>query len=454
MAGHVLNPLGRVPPDAELSAVLVFRDRRGRAPAARVGADVEHRGDRLAWRAEFDPQRRVRPIGFVDPLWDVRLRVTVNGETMVTRPGTGTGSPPLNDVDLPVRPRLSRLAGDVLRSHVTASGHLSFVLDARGRGARLTGAACAGAAGTRAGRGSWRRARRLHRSARGALASRRTKTAVFNRVLTRLPVRPGLAVFESHLGRSYSDNPKYIYRELRRSGRAVDAVWSYRTSPEGFPADARLVRRGSWAYYRALARARYWVDNQGFPDGLRKRPETTYVQTWHGSAVKPMGLDQPRLKAAPAAERRGSAGWWTATTASWCAPTTTSAPSARPSACARRCCRPGIPATIRWSPGRTATPSWPPRSPRCAARSAWTGTGAACCCTRRRSRPAPAAVPSGRSNRRSTRTCSRANWETSSCCCCVRTTCAGRTSRRPRGPSCATRAACRTSPRCCCSRTR
>ncbi|RSN71329.1 bifunctional glycosyltransferase/CDP-glycerol:glycerophosphate glycerophosphotransferase [Actinomadura sp. WAC 06369] len=303
IAGHVLNPLGRVPPDADLSAVLVFRDRRGRAPAARVGADVEHRGDRLVWRAEFDPRRCVRPIGFVDRLWDVRLRVTVNGETMVTRPGSGTGSPPLNDVDLPVRPRLTRLAGDVLRSHVTAAGHLSFVLDGRGRGARFAGAVVRGAAGTPAGRNSWRRARRLHRSARRALTSRRTKTAVFNRVLTRLPVRPGLAVFESHLGRSYSDNPKYIYRELRRSGLAVDAVWSYRSSPKGFPPDARLVRRGSWAYYRALARARFWVDNQGFPDGLRKRPETTYIQTWHGSAVKLMGLDQPRLKGGPAGGR-------------------------------------------------------------------------------------------------------------------------------------------------------
>ncbi|MFV2179613.1 CDP-glycerol glycerophosphotransferase family protein [Actinomadura sp. LOL_016] len=304
MAGHVLNPLGRVPPDADLSAVLVFRDRRGRAPVARIGVDIEHRGDRLAWRAEFDPRRCVRPVGFVDPLWDVRLRVTVNGETMVTRPGTGTGSPPLNDVDLPVRPRLTRLAGDVLRSHVTPTGHLSFVLDGRGGGARLTGTLVRVAARTRAGRRSRRRAWWLHRSARGALTSRRTKTAVFNRVLTRLPVRPELAVFESHLGRSYSDNPKYIYRELRRSGRAVDAVWSYRSSPKGFPSDARLVRRGSWAYYRALARAGYWVDNQGFPDGLRKRPETTYVQTWHGSAVKLMGLDQPRLKGGPAADRR------------------------------------------------------------------------------------------------------------------------------------------------------
>jgi CDP-glycerol glycerophosphotransferase len=38
------------------------------------------------------------------------------------------------------------------------------------------------------------------------------------------------------------------------------------------------------------------VENQGFPDGLRKRRATTYLQTWHGSAYKRMGLDEPQLK--------------------------------------------------------------------------------------------------------------------------------------------------------------
>ncbi len=45
------------------------------------------------------------------------------------------------------------------------------------------------------------------------------------------------------------------------------------------------------------------MDNQGYPEGLRKRPETTYIQTWHGSAFKLMGLDQPRVKSGPAAQR-------------------------------------------------------------------------------------------------------------------------------------------------------
>ncbi|MFA1544244.1 bifunctional glycosyltransferase/CDP-glycerol:glycerophosphate glycerophosphotransferase [Actinomadura monticuli] len=303
MAGHVLNPLNRVPADAELAGTLEFCDRRRRARTVRARAVVRHEGDRLAWRSEFDPLRRIRPIGFIDPVWDVRLRVRVNGEDMVTRPGEGRGSPSLTGVALPVRPRLTRIAADRLRSYVTGGGHLAFALETASPWARLAGAAALRAARSPAGRLVWRRARGLKKSVRRRLTARTTKIAVFNGVLSRLPVRPGLAVFESHLGRHYSDNPKYIYRELRRTGRPVTAVWAYASSPKGFPDDARLVRRGSWGYFLALARAQFWVDNQGFPEGLRKRPGTTYIQTWHGSAFKLMGLDQPRMKSGPAAER-------------------------------------------------------------------------------------------------------------------------------------------------------
>lgn len=303
MAGYVLNPLGRIPRGAELTGTLEFRDRRRRSRRGRVRASVRHEGDRLTWRAEFDPAQRIRPFGFIDPVWDVRLRIRVDGEDVVTRLGEGRGSPSLGGVALPVRPRLTRFAGDRLRSYVTEGGHLAFALETGSPWARLTRAAARRAALSRPGRLARERVRGLDRSVRRTLTGRNTKIIVFNRVLSRLPVRTGLAVFESQLGRHYSDNPKYIYRELRRSGRPVRAVWSYASSPTGFPDDARLVKRGSWAYYLALARAQFWIDNQGFPDRLRKRPETTYIQTWHGSAFKLMGLDQPRLKSGPAGDQ-------------------------------------------------------------------------------------------------------------------------------------------------------
>src|SRR5690606_11479970 len=161
-----------------------------------------------------------------------------------------------------VRPRLTRLAADRLRSYVTGGGHLAFALEAAYPWARTAAAAARRLPPARAVKAVWRRLRRLHRRTRRKLTAHKTKVAVFNRV-------------------------------LRRSGRRVRAVWSYAASPEGFPDDARLVKRGSWSYFLALARADFWIDNQGFPDGLRKRPQTTYVQTWHGSAYKLMGLDQP-----------------------------------------------------------------------------------------------------------------------------------------------------------------
>ncbi|XVQ12382.1 CDP-glycerol glycerophosphotransferase family protein [Spirillospora sp. CA-255316] len=341
IAGRIADPLGRIPAGSRPSGTLELYDRRHPRRVIRIPADLAHRGERIEWRAAFDPGRRLRPVGFVDPLWDARLVLRANGERLTVRitaapraravraegarpdPPGGALDPPggaldapggvregISGVRLPVRPRLTRLAGTHLRSYVTERGYLSFVLDG---GGRLTGpsrAAVRRAARTPAGRLAWRGVRRAERSARRlrasvrrALTARRTKIAVSNRVLTRLPVRRGTVVFESHLGRGYSDNPKYIYRELRRSGAAVRAIWSYRGSAQGFPADATLVRRGSWAYFLALSRAEFWVDNQGFPEGLRKRAETTYIQTWHGSAYKRMGFDQPELKTASLAQQ-------------------------------------------------------------------------------------------------------------------------------------------------------
>jgi CDP-glycerol glycerophosphotransferase len=136
------------------------------------------------------------------------------------------------------------------------------------------------------------------------LESRRTKVAVYRKVFRRLPVRRDTVVFESHMGRSYGDSPKYVYEALRRSGRRHRAVWSYATpTPAGWPDDAVLVRRDSWRYWYELARAGYWVDNQGFPSQVAPSSRTRYLQTWHGTALKLMGYDSPLLELGPAEDR-------------------------------------------------------------------------------------------------------------------------------------------------------
>ncbi|MEW2404124.1 CDP-glycerol glycerophosphotransferase family protein [Streptomyces sp. NPDC046862] len=135
------------------------------------------------------------------------------------------------------------------------------------------------------------RVQRLQRRATGP----RAKALVYHELM-KLPVDRDLVLFEAQEGRGYADSPRYIYEELVRRGLPLRAVWSYSGDPSSFPDDVRLVRRGSWEYVRTLARAHYWVDSHGLPSIYGKRPETRYLQTWHGQAIKYMGFDMPELR--------------------------------------------------------------------------------------------------------------------------------------------------------------
>ncbi|MFF3610154.1 CDP-glycerol glycerophosphotransferase family protein [Streptomyces sp. NPDC002580] len=291
LAGRITNPLGVIPPGARLTGQLEFYARRRgvrfqtfRFPVA----NVWHAGDFVGWEGSAD-LAAVRPLGIVDEMWDVRLHLGVDDVRTTTRltaaePGLAVGQ-------LPVRPRLTRLVADRIEPVVSSRGHLSFRLVPDRRVNALVRRGVRGRAGTFAKSG-YRRARSLRKD----LTSGAAKIRLYHEVFSRLPVRKGLVVFESHLGRQYSDSPRAIYEEMRRQGLDFHPVWSYTGTPVGFPDDATLVRRWSLPYLRALAQAEFWVDNQSYPLKLTKRPRTTYLQTWHGSALKRMGFDESEWK--------------------------------------------------------------------------------------------------------------------------------------------------------------
>ncbi|MGW7465457.1 bifunctional glycosyltransferase/CDP-glycerol:glycerophosphate glycerophosphotransferase [Streptomyces xantholiticus] len=137
--------------------------------------------------------------------------------------------------------------------------------------------------------------RRRIRQAHRRVTSPRAKALAYHELL-KLPVDDTLVVFEALEGQGYCDSPRYIYEELIRRGLPLRAVWSYAGDASTFPAGVSLVKRGSWGYVRALARARYWVDSHGFPSMYAKRTETRYLQTWHGQAIKHMGFDMAELR--------------------------------------------------------------------------------------------------------------------------------------------------------------
>ena len=299
--GVITNPLGRL--DGKVKASLVMIARRNRARKFTAKASITSTGPELTWTATVTPEQAARPIGFVDPIYDFALRVKAAGETsdlsLFAREDL------VEALSLPVRPRLSRLAADRMAAYQTDRGNLALRLSAEGRRARAADATLSKLRSHSLGGRAWGKAAALRRDARLRLEQRSTKLAWYDKVFSRLPISRRTIVFESHMGKQYSDSPRAIYEELKRSGAKFRAVWAYAGDhPNGFPSDVKLVRRQSYMYLLALGRAGYWVDNQGFPHDLRKRPGTTYIQTWHGSAFKRMGFDEAAIKSQTAGQQR------------------------------------------------------------------------------------------------------------------------------------------------------
>ena len=106
------------------------------------------------------------------------------------------------------------------------------------------------------------------------------------------------------MGKQYSDSPRYIY-EAAVDGRAGPArVWTRSGPTPGAPTASRptcrLVRRESWRYHLDLARAEFWVDNQGFPRVFARRPGDDLRPDLARDAAQADGLRLARRWSGPA----------------------------------------------------------------------------------------------------------------------------------------------------------
>jgi CDP-glycerol glycerophosphotransferase len=107
-----------------------------------------------------------------------------------------------------------------------------------------------------------------------------------------LPLDPDLAVYGAYWFRGYSCNPRAIYEKARELVPNARGVWVVRRDAvDSLPPGVEHVVRGTPAYFDAIARATYLINNVNFPDHLVKRPGTVHVQTHHGTPLKHMGLD-------------------------------------------------------------------------------------------------------------------------------------------------------------------
>jgi CDP-glycerol glycerophosphotransferase len=136
--------------------------------------------------------------------------------------------------------------------------------------------------------------RRAAQLARGAVRKLRNGLGrLYYQAQLRLPVDDRLAVYSAYWHRGYACNPAAIYAKSRELVPDVRGVWAVnRCRAREMPPGVDYVVAGTPAYYRALGRARYLINNVNWPDWADKRSGSTHVMTHHGTPLKAMGLDQ------------------------------------------------------------------------------------------------------------------------------------------------------------------
>ncbi|WP_444925273.1 CDP-glycerol glycerophosphotransferase family protein [Microbulbifer sp. TRSA002] len=99
-------------------------------------------------------------------------------------------------------------------------------------------------------------------------------------------------LYESFLGRGYSDNPKYIfeYLEAKYPGKFVH-IWSFSQPGKMLPARIIQVKRGGLRQLFYLAKSRYIVTNMRQPSWFIKKDGQIFLETWHGTPLKKLVFD-------------------------------------------------------------------------------------------------------------------------------------------------------------------
>src|SRR5690625_3756232 len=116
-------------------------------------------------------------------------------------------------------------------------------------------------------------------------------------IISKLPTKKKTIVFESFLGKQYSDNPKALYLYLNEHYPEYQLYWSVdrHSVPRFEHKDLTILPRFGLKWIFIMARADYWITNSRLPEWIPKSKRTVYVQTWHGTPLKRLAADMEEV---------------------------------------------------------------------------------------------------------------------------------------------------------------
>ncbi|MGN0242973.1 MAG: CDP-glycerol glycerophosphotransferase family protein, partial [Lachnospiraceae bacterium] len=126
---------------------------------------------------------------------------------------------------------------------------------------------------------------------------RLAKRKIQYQLACRQPVCKKRIVFEAYQGKRFACSPKALYYQMLEDKRfeEYEFIWIFR-EPEKYRflrsnRNTKVVRYLSADYFQAYATAAYWITNSTTPVYMTKRAGQHYIQTWHGTPLKRLGLD-------------------------------------------------------------------------------------------------------------------------------------------------------------------
>ena len=100
-------------------------------------------------------------------------------------------------------------------------------------------------------------------------------------------------MFESFHGKQYSDSPRAIYEYMCKHHPNYKMIWSIdKRSIQLFKSlGIPYIQRFTLKWFLIKPRAKFWINNVRLPKWMPRPLGTVYLQTWHGTPLKKLGLD-------------------------------------------------------------------------------------------------------------------------------------------------------------------